>query len=128
GLKPVGVDFIDRIEAEMVIIDMPREIRMLHKKVLAKCSLVVCTGDPDYHHLLKLREVIDRDPFLIINKYGRLQAPLDFKELFGVEPEKLPLFEGVYDSILTGEPLVCFDGKAEKLFAKLYQKIMLRIT
>jgi cellulose biosynthesis protein BcsQ len=125
--EQMGSGFINKIKEEWIIVDMPRKMDVLHKEVLGHSALAVWIGDPDYHHLLRIRDVIDIEPFLIINKHKELQSPLDYKELFGVEPEKIPVFDGVYDSILTGEPLVCTDPDARKLFAKLYQKMKLTL-
>lgn len=123
----VGAGFIHKLKEEWVIVDMPRKMDVLHHEVLGQSTLAVWIGDPDYHHLLKIRDVIEREPFLIINKHKVLQSPLNYMELFGVEPEKIPVFDGVYDSILTGEPLVCTDPDARKLLVKLYQKMKLML-
>lgn len=68
----VAEDFIKKIRSEIIIIDMPREMNELHRRVLTQSNLAVWIGDPDYHHLLKIRGVIDKEPFLIINKQKNL--------------------------------------------------------
>lgn len=125
--EQVGAGFIHKLKEEWIIVDMPRKMDVLHQEVLGQSTLAVWIGDPDYHHLLKIRDVIGREPFLIMNKFKELQSPLNYKELFGVEPEKIPVLDGVYDSILTGEPLVSTDPDARRLLAKLYQKMKLML-
>ncbi len=124
----IDASFLESIKSELIIIDMPREMTAFHKKVLLNSNLNIWIGDPDYQHLLKLKEVIEREPFLVINKYKKLSAPLDFKDLFGIEPVvKIPLLDDVYDSILTGEPLVTKDTEVSKLFNRLLEMIKIKV-
>lgn len=116
-----------KIKSDFIILDMPRQLSEFHKQIYKRSNLNVWIGDPDYHHLLKLQGVVEGKPFLVINNFQSLCAPLDYFELFGVEPEKIPQFEGVYDSILNGEPLINLDREARKHFDRLVGKIKLHI-
>jgi Mrp family chromosome partitioning ATPase len=128
--RPSLLEMLSLVEGGFVVMDMPRLLTDWHSEIAKDSAAVVVVADPDCHRYWKLAahaSAFGTEPLLVANKHVRLSGPLDFADLFKVQPEVfVPLSAAVYDSALIGRPLALSNRDIFKTFEALLKKIKQR--